>query len=132
MSNSASGCFPGSMAFRKAWSSRSEPWPRLSGPHAPHFGFWPHQRCRPRRGTRFHVLDLSTGSRRGTCQGEPFFAFHHVNAYEHGNEIILDACAYDDAGIVDALYLDRLRSEDAFFFQAEDGIRDYKVTGVQT
>jgi beta,beta-carotene 9',10'-dioxygenase len=82
-------------------------------------------RWRPRRGTRFHVLDLSTGSRRGTCQGEPFFAFHHVNAYEHGNEIILDACAYDDAGIVDALYLDRLRSEDARLPQAQ--LRRYRI-----
>jgi beta,beta-carotene 9',10'-dioxygenase len=82
-------------------------------------------RWRPRRGTRFHVLDLSTGSRRGTCQGEPFFAFHHVNAYEHGNEIILDACAYDDAGIIDALYLDRLRSEDARLPQAR--LRRYRI-----
>jgi beta,beta-carotene 9',10'-dioxygenase len=70
-------------------------------------------RWRPDRGTRFHVLDLSTGSPRGTYAGEPFFAFHHVNAYERGHEIVLDVCAYDDAGIIDALYLDRLRSHDA-------------------
>ncbi len=49
---------------------------------------------------------------RGTYQGEPFFAFHHVNAYERGGEIILDVCAYNDADIIDALYLDRVRTAD--------------------
>lgn len=69
-------------------------------------------RWRPGLGTRFRVLDLATGATLGTCQGEPFFAFHHVNAYERGDEIILDVCGYDDASIIDALYLDRLRADD--------------------
>jgi carotenoid cleavage dioxygenase-like enzyme len=66
---------------------------------------------KPGRGTRFRVIDLATGQLRATGQGEPFFAFHHVNAYERGGEIILDVCAYDDADIVRALYLNRLRSD---------------------
>ncbi len=70
-------------------------------------------RWRPGLGTRFRVLDLATGSMIGTVQGEPFFAFHHVNAYERGDEIVLDLCAYDDPGIIDALYLDQLRAGDA-------------------
>jgi carotenoid cleavage dioxygenase-like enzyme len=82
-------------------------------------------RWRPGRGTRFHVLDLSTGSSRGTYSGEAFFAFHHVNAYEHGNEIVLDVCAYDDADIIDALYLDRLRCRDARIPQAR--LRRYRI-----
>ena len=65
---------------------------------------------KPGRGTRFRVIDLATGQLRGTYQGEPFFAFHHVNAYERAGEIILDLCAYDNADIVAALYLDRLRA----------------------
>ncbi|MGD0062145.1 MAG: carotenoid oxygenase family protein [Streptosporangiaceae bacterium] len=81
-------------------------------------------RWRPGRGTRFQVLDLNTGSSR-TYHGEPFFAFHHVNAYEHGNEIILDACAYDNADIIDALYLDRLRSQDARLPEAR--LRRYRI-----
>jgi carotenoid cleavage dioxygenase-like enzyme len=69
-------------------------------------------RWRPDLGTRFRVLDLGTGAVTGVWQGEPFFAFHHVNAYEQGNEIVLDLCAYDNADIIDALYLDRLRADD--------------------
>jgi beta,beta-carotene 9',10'-dioxygenase len=69
-------------------------------------------RWRPGVGTRFRVLDLGTGRMHGTYQGEPFFAFHHVNAYERSDDIVLDFCAYDDAGIIDALYLDRVRTGD--------------------
>jgi beta,beta-carotene 9',10'-dioxygenase len=80
---------------------------------------------KPRHGTRFRVLDLDTGKTRVTCQGEPFFAFHHVNAYERGEEIILDLCAYDDAGIIGALYLDRLRTAEVHLPQAQ--LRRYRL-----
>jgi carotenoid cleavage dioxygenase-like enzyme len=81
-------------------------------------------RWRPGRGTRFRVLDLSTGNTLATCQGEPFFAFHHVNAYERGGEIVLDVCAYDNADIIDALYLDRLRADVQF---PQSRLRRYRL-----
>lgn len=82
-------------------------------------------RWKPRLGTRFRVLDLDTGNMRVTCQGEPFFAFHHVNAYERGDEIILDLCAYDNADIIGALYLDRLRTGDLHL--PEPQLRRYRL-----
>ncbi len=68
-------------------------------------------RWRPRRGTRFRVIELETGKLRGTYEGEPLFAFHHVNAFERDGELVIDLCAYDDAEIVRDLYLDHLRQE---------------------
>jgi beta,beta-carotene 9',10'-dioxygenase len=70
-------------------------------------------RWKPERGTRFQVLDLETGQLRGAYRGEPFFAFHHVNAFERDNTLVVDVCAYDDPEIVKALYLERLRRPDA-------------------
>jgi beta,beta-carotene 9',10'-dioxygenase len=67
-------------------------------------------RWRPGRGTTFRVIDLATGDHRVTAHGPAFFAFHHVNAFERDNEIVLDLCGYDDATLIDALYLDRLRA----------------------
>jgi beta,beta-carotene 9',10'-dioxygenase len=67
-------------------------------------------RWHPRRGTRFRIVDLSAPDKPVTCQAEPFFAFHHVNAYQRGGELIVDLCGYDDAGIIGVLYLDRLRA----------------------
>jgi beta,beta-carotene 9',10'-dioxygenase len=63
----------------------------------------------PRRGTRFLVVDLATGRLRGSYRAAPCFAFHHVNAFQREDELVLDLCAYDDAEIVQALYLDRVR-----------------------
>ena len=55
---------------------------------------------------RFQVVDRATGELRGTYETDPFFCFHHVNAFERGGELVVDLCAYDDAGIIDSLYLD--------------------------
>jgi carotenoid cleavage dioxygenase-like enzyme len=69
-------------------------------------------RWKPGRGTRFRVVDLQTGRVQGTYHSEPFFAFHHVNAFERDGTLVIDLCAYDDAEIVRALYLDRVRTVD--------------------
>jgi len=60
----------------------------------------------PQEGTRFRVVDRETGALRGTYETEPFFCFHHVNAFERGEELVVDLVAYDDPTIIDALYLD--------------------------
>jgi carotenoid cleavage dioxygenase-like enzyme len=56
--------------------------------------------------TRFQVLDRATGELRGTYETDAFFCFHHVNAFERGDELVLDLCAYEDSTIIDSLYLD--------------------------
>jgi beta,beta-carotene 9',10'-dioxygenase len=66
-------------------------------------------RWRPERGTGFVIVDRAQGRLLGRVVGEPFFAFHHVNAYEDAGELVIDLCAYDDPGIIDDLYLDVLR-----------------------
>lgn len=66
-------------------------------------------RWEPRRGTPFFVLDRHTGELVGRYEAEPFFAFHHVNAWEEGDEIVLDIDAYEDAGIIQAWYLDKMQ-----------------------
>jgi beta,beta-carotene 9',10'-dioxygenase len=60
-------------------------------------------------GTRFTLVDRATGQATAGFQTDACFAFHHVNAYEDGGEVMVDLCAYPDAGIVEDLYLDRLR-----------------------
>jgi carotenoid cleavage dioxygenase-like enzyme len=57
--------------------------------------------------TRFQVVDRATGTLRGTYETDAFFCFHHVNAFERGDELVVDLCAYEDASIIDSLYLDR-------------------------
>jgi carotenoid cleavage dioxygenase-like enzyme len=67
-------------------------------------------RWQPGDGTRFVVLDRHTGEHIGDWRADPFFVFHHVNAFEDGEDIVLDLCAYEDPAIVPALGLQRLRA----------------------
>jgi len=64
----------------------------------------------PERGTRFRVVRLSDGEALAQVDAPAAFGFHHVNAFEQGSEIVCDVVTYDDASIIDELYLDRLRS----------------------
>jgi carotenoid cleavage dioxygenase-like enzyme len=67
-------------------------------------------RWKPELGTRFTLVDRVSGETVAGFQTEPCFAFHHVNAYEDGDEVVVDLCASADAGVIEDLYLDRLRA----------------------
>lgn len=68
-------------------------------------------RWEPDRGTIFHVMRGEDGRLVGSFRADPFFAFHHVNAFEEGNDLLLDISCYPDASIIGAAYLDVLRGD---------------------
>lgn len=65
---------------------------------------------KPERGTCFHVIDRYSGEQVSSIHCDPCFAFHHVNAFEEGDKIIVDMVVYPDASIIEELYLKRLRA----------------------
>ena len=67
-------------------------------------------RWRPEQGTRFWVVDRDRGGVAGPWTSEPFFCFHTVNTYEEDGDVVIDLVAYDDASVVPALGLGRLRA----------------------
>jgi carotenoid cleavage dioxygenase-like enzyme len=69
-------------------------------------------RWKPERGTRFTLIDRGTGKAAARFETDACFAFHHVNAYEDGGEVVVDLCTVPDAGIVQDLYLESLRSDE--------------------
>ena len=67
-------------------------------------------RWEPERGTRFVVIDRASGTVVAEPRTEAFFGFHHVNAYEHEDEVVLDLETVPAAPeSIGALYLDDLR-----------------------
>jgi carotenoid cleavage dioxygenase-like enzyme len=66
---------------------------------------------RPERGTRFLVFRKSNGRSVGIYETEPFFTFHHINAFEQDDSIIMDISAYPEPTIINELYLDHLRED---------------------
>lgn len=54
----------------------------------------------PQRNTRFHIIDRRIGTLLKSYEAEPFFCFHHVNAFEENGTIAADLVTYPDAQIV--------------------------------
>jgi beta,beta-carotene 9',10'-dioxygenase len=52
----------------------------------------------PDRGVRFHVVEKEGGRLVRTARGAAFFAFHHVNAFEEGDEVVVDIVAKPRCG----------------------------------
>ena len=67
-------------------------------------------RWEPEGGLVFHIIEKDSGRLVRTATAEATFAFHHVNAFAHGDGIEVDVIAYPDATIIDQLYLARLRA----------------------
>ena len=65
-------------------------------------------RWRPERGSRFLVFDRRTGDLVATPRTAAFFTFHHANAFERGDEVVVDLVAHEDASMVDDLSLGEL------------------------
>jgi beta,beta-carotene 9',10'-dioxygenase len=65
---------------------------------------------KPELGVRIHAFDRATGGLHRSWTAGAFFVFHTINAFEDGEDVVLDLCAYDDASIIDLLELDRLRA----------------------
>lgn len=67
-------------------------------------------RWKPERGTRFRVIRKSDGEVVGDFRGPARFGFHHINAFEVGDDIVVDVSTYPDASVIDELYLENLRA----------------------
>ena len=65
---------------------------------------------KPELEVKIHALDRATGAHVRTWATDPFFVFHTINAFEDGDDVVVDLCAHADASIIELLELERLRS----------------------
>jgi carotenoid cleavage dioxygenase-like enzyme len=64
---------------------------------------------KPEQGTRFVVVDRDAGEVVAEPRTEAFFGFHHVNAYEEGEELVVDLETVPSVGAIESLSLSNLR-----------------------
>jgi len=67
---------------------------------------------KPDRGTRFLVIDRTTGDLAAEPRTDAFFGFHHANAYEDGSDLVIDLETVPDPASIATLSLDSLRGGD--------------------
>jgi len=65
---------------------------------------------KPELGTKFAVVDRGKKKLVGIFRTDPFFTFHHVNAYEKDHKIILDIVVYDTPSQIDVFNMSNLLS----------------------
>ncbi len=67
-------------------------------------------RWHPAQPSRLWTIDRHRGEVAGPWTAPAMFCFHHVNAYEDGDDVVVDLLAYADATIATSLRIDRLRA----------------------
>ena len=67
----------------------------------------------PERKVLWYVVDRNKGGIVRKYMSDPFFAFHHINAFDDGDNVVVDLCTFDTHEIIDNFYLDVLRSSTA-------------------
>ncbi len=55
------------------------------------------------------LIDRKRGGVAATVELEPAFVFHHINAFEDGEKVVIDVCAHRDSSAIESLYLKKLR-----------------------
>jgi carotenoid cleavage dioxygenase-like enzyme len=61
------------------------------------------------RASHYLVIDRDKGELVGSFPYKAAFAFHQINAFEIGDEIVLDASIYDDSSIIRAFYFAEIK-----------------------
>ncbi|KAJ6633290.1 Retinoid isomerohydrolase, partial [Pseudolycoriella hygida] len=83
--------------------------------------------------TRFHVVSLINGKIHPiTYESKGFFSFHHINAYEEDDQIVVDLAAYDRADIVMSLTALRLLEGDLHEANARRFVLPLKIDRATT
>lgn len=57
----------------------------------------------PGRGAEILVVPLASPEQVVRIPADPFWVWHFANAFEHGDEIVVDLCRYDDFGTLRAI-----------------------------
>lgn len=82
---------------------------------------------KPEFGTRISLINRATGEVDHTFEAEPFFAFHTANAWDDGDEVVFDICAWPSSKIIANLTLDALQTSDARTVEEQALLTRYRL-----
>lgn len=66
---------------------------------------------KPDRGTRIRLIERRTGTVVADMSTAATFGFHHINAFEVDDQVVMDLVTFDGPEVIEQLYLDRLQTD---------------------
>ncbi|KAL1915497.1 uncharacterized protein VTP21DRAFT_6621 [Calcarisporiella thermophila] len=64
----------------------------------------------PSKKAIFYVVDRKLGKHVSTFETDPYYAFHTINAFDEGEDIVLDIACYKDHTVIGDYYIENLRN----------------------
>ncbi|KAF9978363.1 hypothetical protein BGZ73_002746 [Actinomortierella ambigua] len=59
---------------------------------------------------QFYVVDRHRGQHVATFETDPYYAFHTINAWDEGDDVVIDIAAYKDHTVIGDYYVENLRN----------------------
>ncbi|KAI1317834.1 hypothetical protein EDD11_007636 [Mortierella claussenii] len=78
----------------------------------------------------FYVVDRMKGRHVATFECDPYYAFHVVNGFDDGDDIVLDIAAYKDHTVIGDYYIDNLRNETHGKPTQQAALRRYRLRDI--
>ncbi|KAG0234625.1 hypothetical protein BGW42_006376 [Actinomortierella wolfii] len=60
--------------------------------------------------SQFYIVDRHRGRHVATFETDPYYAFHTINAWDDGDDILVDIAAYKDHTVIGDYYVENLRN----------------------
>ncbi|KAG0252331.1 hypothetical protein BG011_007037 [Mortierella polycephala] len=84
----------------------------------------------PKVKASFYVVDRMHGRHVATFEADPYYAFHTINAWDEGDDILLDISCYKDHTVIGDYYIDNLRNEASGKPPQQAVLRRYRLSKI--
>ncbi|KAG0242103.1 carotenoid oxygenase [Mortierella sp. GBAus27b] len=84
----------------------------------------------PNAKASFYVVDRYAGRHVATFETDPYYAFHNVNAYDDGDDVILDLASYKDHTVIGDYFIDNLRNEESGIPPQQAALRRFRLRNI--
>ncbi|KAG0043246.1 hypothetical protein BGZ83_011684 [Gryganskiella cystojenkinii] len=84
----------------------------------------------PKSKCSFYVVDREQGRHVATYECDPYYTFHSVNAFDDGDDIVVDLATYKDHTVIGDYFIENLRNEISGKPPQQAVFRRYRLSNV--
>ncbi|KAF9084929.1 hypothetical protein BGX29_005503 [Mortierella sp. GBA35] len=84
----------------------------------------------PNTKAQFYVVDRRHGRHVATFECDPYYSFHTINAWDEGDDVVLDLACYKDHTVIGDYYIENLRNETSGKPPQQAVLRRYRLRDI--